>query len=238
MAKRIICMGICAALLASGALAESGGIQIIGEDALSGGSGIQIVGEDALSGGSGIQIVGEDARADDTGIQIIGEPEMEVVRIDDFQPGDVVPIEGYAKVELDPTCFTSKITTDGHYDPASDTWYRDASLEAGEGARYLRLDLQMWNLHAEPFDFMPEFGDVVCSFGDGYRFKGWVRQLRLIDNHVWIPYESGDTSEELETMGWGRFMIAVTLPDYAVESEEPLSVTFTIGENEFTYHHR
>ena len=51
-------------------------------------------------------------------------------------------------------------------------------------------------------------------------------------------YQQKDQSHAISPMYRGKYIIVVTLPNDVVKSKKPLSITFKIGDNEFTYHHR
>ena len=169
---------------------------------------------------------------DDTGIQMIGGPEddaAETVNLDDWKEGQTAEIPNFANITLVSVKFVDKIDYD--YFLGSGT----AAFESGTQAEYLRIRMQLLNTKKAAFNFLNEFGDVICMYGDGYQFGGWKRQEFLwLNNEDWYVYEEADQSHEIDSLYQGYFDVVVTLPNYVVESKEPLSVTFTIGESEFT----
>lgn len=81
-------------------------------------------------------------------------------------------------------------------------------------------------------------GDIICDYGDGYQFKGWYRQKESDTDAANDWYKDAQENYEIEPLYAGRYLVCVTLPNRVWTTEDPLSVTFTIGGNEFTYHHR
>lgn len=182
------------------------------------------------------------AMAEDTGIQIIGSPnaEVETVNLDDWKEGETAEIAGFGNFRLvscefvDTIPYTVYLGSFYHSDGEA-----DKSFESGSMAEYLRIRIHVLNTQKKAFDYYKVFGnDIVCTFGDGYQFGGWARQERKVNDRFWTMYESKDSSYEIGSLYIGYFDVVVTLPNYVVTSKEPLSVTFSIGENEFTIHVR
>lgn len=177
------------------------------------------------------------ALADDTGIQIIGGPEdtAETINMDDMKEGDTAQISGFGDITLVYTEFVDSIPTDVYIDSWS---YSDGtikeSIDSGSKADFLRIRLHILNTQKKSFDFKEVFGDVLCVFGDDYQFGGWVRQERKRADRFWTMYPDAEQSYSIDPLYEGYFDVVVTLPNYVVESKEPLSVTFSIGDNEFT----
>lgn len=177
------------------------------------------------------------AIAEDTGIQVIGgsEAEAETVNLDDWKEGDTAKISGFGDITLVSCGFTDTIP----YSVYLNTWSSDGeakeSFKSGSSADYLRIRIYILNTQKNPFDFYKVFGDeIICTFGDDYKFGGWARQERKEDDRFWVMYESYDSSYAINSLYDGYFDVVVTLPNYVVSSKEPLSVTFSIGDNEFT----
>lgn len=177
-----------------------------------------------------IMLTGVHACADDTGVMVIGGPESEAetVNLDDIQKDQTVKIAGFGDIKMS-WQFVDYIPT-GLYESGDVS----QSLESGLDAEYLCICINILNTQKTEVDFKSLFGDVVCTFGDGYQFAGWVRQERRVHDTYWTMCESADSHYAIASLYDGYFDVVVTLPNYVVESKEPLSVTFSIGDNEFT----
>ncbi len=176
------------------------------------------------------------AIAEDPGIQFISGPatEEDTVVLDNWKEGQTAKISGYADITLDSVAFVDQIETD-----VSSGWGNLIyDYNSGSTAEYLRIRIHILNTKKTPFNFLKGFGDVICDYGDGYQFGGWARQEWLYRDRHWVVYKTADDSYEINPLYDGYFDVIVTLPNYVVESKEPLSVTFSIGENEFTVHVR
>lgn len=169
--------------------------------------------------------------AEDTGIQIISGPlqEEETVNLDDWKVDETAVIPGFGEI----TFFYADVK-DGLYDfEDSGTYWK-----SGEEAEYLRLVIDILNTQTKAVDFYKLIGDVICTYereGQIYQFAGWYRQYASYNSY---PYRSKDNSFAIEPMYRGKYLIVVTLPNDAINGKGSLSVTFKIGDNEFTYHHR
>ncbi len=175
------------------------------------------------------------AFAEDTGVQVIGGTAMEVetVNLDDWKVGETAIIPGFGEITLLEVKFVDKILY--YYNPEAivpDYSYR--YFESGSQADYLRIELKILNTQKKSYDFLKSFGETICTFGDDYQFRGWARQERYIDRCGWTMYYDADSSYSIDMLYNGYYDVVVTLPNVVVSSKEPLSVTFTIGENEFT----
>lgn len=166
--------------------------------------------------------------ADDTGVQIIGGPELEaeIINMDDIKVNQLVGISGYADIRIDSAAFTDIILTDN--DPID--------FVSGDSADYFQIRVWLLNTKRESYDFYNDFGEVICDFGDGYQFGGWVRQVNLANRG--LTKRLADDHFKIDMLYEGMFDVVVTLPNHVVNSKEPLSITFTIGGSEFTYNVR
>ena len=178
------------------------------------------------------------AVAEDTGIQVIGGPEeaTETVNLDDWKEGDVAEISGFGNIQLVSFSFVDSIPYEVYI---NSSWNSDGatkeSFNSGSTADYLRIRIYILNTQKNAFDFYKVFGDeIICTFGDDYKFGGWARQERKVGDRFWVMYQNKDTSYAIGSLYDGYFDVVVTLPNYVVNSKEPLSVTFSIGDNEFT----
>lgn len=178
----------------------------------------------------------ESTLADGTGILLISRPEEEIdtINMDDMKIGNTAHIPGYGNITLLSSDFMDFIPTE----PTSHGFYNDGrgyeNLESGSQAEYLSLRLNILNTQKKPYNFAEDFCDVLCVFGDDYQFGGWSRQERKVDDKYWTMYPDSDQSDVIDPLYEGIYDIVITLPNYVVESKEPLSVTFSIGKNEFT----
>lgn len=168
------------------------------------------------------------AFAEDTGIQVIGGPSAEStpVSLDDMKIGKTAKIDGFGDVTI-----LSAEWRDEIYYARYEIW------DSGAEAEYLYLKLRILNTQKSARDYAQEIHDIVCDFGDGYQFGGWFRQ-RKDDTDNGYLYKDAKASYEISPLYAGQYGVIVTLPNIVMESKEPLSVTFHIGDNEFTYHHR
>lgn len=165
--------------------------------------------------------------AEDTGIQIIGGPEVpaETVNLDDWKPGQTVDIQGFGELTFVSAEFVNRI----------ENWSIDG-IQSGNEADYLRLIVEILNTQTTDVDFYKLIDSGVCSFDDTYQFGTWKRQyMNMTSDDV---YQQKDQSHAISPMYRGKYIIVVTLPNDVVKSKKPLSITFKIGDNEFTYHHR
>lgn len=176
------------------------------------------------------------AMASDTGIMIIGGPESaasDAVDLDDMKVNQTVDIDGFGEVTIVKADWADRLpnVSPGSYN----------SWEAGKEAKYLYIEIRILNTQKKAQNYHPMFGDIICDYGDGFQFKGWYRQKNSdVDDGSsdvrW--YKDAQENYEIEPLYAGRYLVCVTLPNRVWSTEDPLSVTFTIGENEFTYHHR
>lgn len=180
--------------------------------------------------------------AEDTGIQVIGAPavESEPVNLADWKEGETAKIPDFGDITLVSCEFVDtipyKVYLGSFY--GSDGEAKE-SFESGSMADYLRIRIKILNTQKKAFDYCKVLGDdIACTFGDGYQFGGWARQERKEDDRFWTMYQNKDSSYEIGSLYYGYFDVVVTLPNYVVNSKEPLSVTFSIGDNEFTIHVR
>lgn len=166
------------------------------------------------------------AMASDTGIMIIGGPDSaasDAVDLDDMKVNQAVDIDGFGEVTIVKADWFNHV-------PKSD-------FSSGDEAEYLCIEVRILNTQKKAQNYHPMFGDIICDYGDGFQFKGWYRQRKSdTDNSYW--YYNAQDNYEIDPLYAGRYLICVTLPNRVWTTEDPLSVTFTIGENEFTYHHR
>jgi len=172
------------------------------------------------------------AFAEDTGIQMIGGPafgEAETVNLDDMKVGKSVTIEGLGDVTI------YKVEWVSEFKCQDDSW-----LMSGAEAEYLKIDLRIINKTQNAINYHSLIDNVVCNLevdGNEYVFSGWHRQTSGDDNDA-RTYRDKDKSYDINPLYAGRYNICMTLPNIVVDSKEPLSVSFTIGTSEFTYHLR
>lgn len=169
--------------------------------------------------------------ASDTGIQMIGGPTVagneESVDLDNFKVGQVACIDGLGDVE-----FISAEWIDAFSAPEwTGNYYK-----SGDEAEYLRLTIRILNTNKKEKNYLTMINDVLCEYGDGYVFKGWVRQKNKDADNAQV-YDKAETSYDISPLYAGRYVICVTMPNLCVNSDEPLSVSFKIGSSEFTYIH-
>lgn len=169
------------------------------------------------------------ALAEDTGIQIIGgnDKPAEAVNLDNMKVGETAEIEGFGEVTITFADWKDKIDYNGGW----------SMWKSGAEAEYLYLKIRILNTQKKAQNYLNMFGDVVCEFDNGFQFAGWYRQ-RDKDTDDGYLYESSTDGYDISPLYAGQYGVIVTLPNYVVDSKAPLSVTFKIGENEFTYHHR
>ena len=173
------------------------------------------------------------ALAEDTGIQIIGGPEVaaEVVNLDDMKVGQVAKIEGLGEIQILSAEWIDE------FGMVNESGWRGGTYDSGPEAQYLRLNIRILNTNFTSKNYHAMFSDIICDYGDGYQFKGWYRQHEKDTEYAYV-FSDSKVSYDVSPLYAGRYMVCVTLPNVCVDSEEPLSITFKIGENEFTYHER
>lgn len=166
------------------------------------------------------------AWAEDTGIQIIGGPEIaaETVNLDDWKVGETANIAGFGEVTLVSADFVDKI------------YYSDYNyFNSGDEADYLKLKIEILNTQTVAVDYYKQIDSGICTFDDIYQFGAWKRQYENLNGY---PMYKKDDSFAVKSMYRGKYIVVVTLPNDVVTSKKNLSITFKIGDNEFTYHHR
>ena len=168
--------------------------------------------------------------AEDTGIQIIGGPETvaEAVNLDDWKVGQTVDISGFGEVTLVSADFVDEI-----YIRTNQIW--EERFASYSEAEYLRLVVEILNTQTVEVDFFKQIDNGICTFDDTYFFGTWKRQYESLNGY---PYGDKDRSFSINPMYRGKYIIVATLPNDVVKSKKPLSITFKIGDSEFTYHHR
>ncbi len=167
------------------------------------------------------------ALAEDTGIKIINGPEAaaETVNLDDWKVGQTVDIPGFGTISLNSAEFVNFINYSTYY-----------GFDSGSEADYLKLVIEILNTQTVETDFYKLIDSGICTYDEIYQFGTWKRQYRsLNDSNV---YEGKDDSYAVGPMYRGKYIVVVTLPNDVVSSKKPLSITFKIGDNECTYHHR
>ena len=184
------------------------------------------------------------------GIIILGGPEQsaEPVKLNDFKVGNTATLEGYAEVTFVKAEWAHKLQTynkNMYKSLDSKGWAHSTYVNSGTAAIYLRLYLDILNLHMEPYDFYGDITDVVCTYDEDYRFGGWVRQQRLVTSESYGTVYSVDTllneavGVDVAMLYRGQYSILVTLPNdvyqRAMKEGKSLRVDFKIGENEVTY---
>lgn len=154
------------------------------------------------------------AFADDMGIQIIGGPEIETeaVNLDDFKLHDLIEIDGYGEVEL---------------------------VEVRWGRGRLVLFFDILNTQLVPHSFQEDFGNVVCTYDEVYQFGGWIK-MGFVDGWGDREYHTDSrTAGDTGSMYRELVVVGVTLPEDVIkrvdERGKPLTLTFTMDNNEVTY---
>ena len=109
-------------------------------------------------------------------------------------------------------------------------------FESGNEADYLMLVIEILNTQTVDVNIHRLIDSGVCIYDDTYQFGTWMRQYKVLDRIC--LYKQKDDSHDISPMYRGKYAVVATLPNDVVNGQKPLSVTFKIGENEFTYHHR
>ena len=177
---------------------------------------------------AGLFLIGACAMAEDTGVVMITSPDAageEAVNLDDVKAGDQISVPGYGNITIVSAEFCDKIANDG------------SSYSSGTEAEYFRIRFRILNTQKKPVNFRETLGEVTCDYGDGYQFGGWARQETKGDGSGKL-YKNEADAYEVDVLYEGYFDVVVTLPNFVVESKEPLSVTFHLGESELTYNVR
>ena len=165
--------------------------------------------------------------AEDTGIQIICGPEApaETVNLDDWKPGQTADIQGFGELTFVSAEFVNRI----------ENWSMDGIQSGGE-ADYLRLIVEILNTQTSEVDFYKLIDSGICTYDEIYQFGTWKRQYRSLNSDD--VFQTKDESYSISPLYRGKYIIVATLPNDVVKSKKPLSITFKIGDSEFTYHHR
>lgn len=167
------------------------------------------------------------------GIQMIGGGNTSSVvendvDLDNMKVNKTAKIEGFGEVTIIEAGWSDSLMYTNSYGNAY-------SWNSGAEADYLFLNVRILNTQKEAKEFLAEFGDVICDYGDGYQFKGWIRQFKKDTDKAHV-FEKDTEKYEISPLYAGRYLVVVTLPNIVKESEkEPLSVTFKLGDNDFTY---
>ena len=167
------------------------------------------------------------ALAEDIGIQIIGGPEaeQETVCLDDFKVGDTAVIDGYGEIGFVNARWTDFINGQGQN-----------SYNAQKGAIYLQLQFDILNTHRGQYNYYDDFSEIICTYDSDYQFGGWLREHVNNSEDVLLWEEEGSP---VDMMYRGKYSVVVTLPmdvyTRVTEEGKPLTVSFKLGENEFTY---
>lgn len=115
------------------------------------------------------------------------------------------------------------------------------NFESGYDGEYLRISLRITNTTSYPIDYLPLIDNIICEYGSGYytvEYEGWSRQ-RLIDAlDNGMVYHDWNTSFPIYPYETGRYVICVTLPSNVVDTRVPLTVSFDLGPNMFSYYVR
>ncbi len=147
-----------------------------------------------------------------------------------IRSGETVVIDDYCEVSVYGTewgeKFGKKNGSLGIY-----TYEYNAPLDAV----YFVIGVKVLNTMKKAHNFRNDFGDVVCSYGDGYAFAGFVEEYSETENGLTMAKGRG-VSTDVDPLYEKKFYVAVTLPKVVQDRvNEPLSVSFKLGGNEFLY---
>ena len=168
------------------------------------------------------------AMASAEGVIILAKPETqkETVNFDDIKDGQTVVIDGFGEITFNDKGWQDNC---GLYSTYGDP-YR---YKSGPETEYYVLRVDILNTQYEAANFEKTFGAVTCNYGNGYVFGGFHKQTDA--------YQSGrmdngtDQSWATGVLRGSSYLIIVQLPNAVKDrTNEPLSITFTINENEFT----
>lgn len=187
--------------------------------------------------------MGQICYADDTGIMIIGgnDGEAQTVNLDDFKVGDTAEIDGYGEVCLSFTDWCNRI---GKYSSSTYYYYGwggEDYYEADSEAKYLLLWVHILNTGKASHDFYKDFNEIICTYDDEYQFGGWVRQfVEIKDNgESMLVLNNTEGSTPVGMLYSSNYGVVITLPlavyNGVTKEGKPLTVSFKLGENEFTY---
>ncbi len=166
---------------------------------------------------------------------ILESPEMhldESVDLSDIKDGQTVVIDGYGELTFYDDGWNDKY---GFYStPGIFVRY-----SASNTSEYYVIRVRILNTKREAYNFREDFGDVVCSFGDDYKFGGFVEELSYRYDDYSSEYNMQDgtgLSTEVDSLYQRDYAVIVTLPNVVKERDtEPLSITFTINGDEVTF---
>ena len=171
--------------------------------------------------------------ADDTGIQIIGGSGFETpeyIYMDDWKVDQTVVIPSFGEVTL----VSAKVMDIIKSGQTTVDWF-----PSGDEADYISLVIDILNTQTVPVDFYKMFGKGKCTFerdGLTYEFGLWYRQFRSYTSQY--VFYNKDDSYGISPMYRGLYLVNVTLPNDIINSKDPLSISFNIGNNEFTHYLR
>lgn len=163
------------------------------------------------------------------GVTILSTPQQQIeaepVDMSDVKLGQEIEIEGYGVIKIVSCEWVDRF---GHY--WGDEW------KSGDEAQYLRLVVEILNTQYVNASYIDNTS-VMAAFGDGYEFGGWRRQYKSLTSDK--AFERDTDKYEIAPLYKGKYAFIVTLPNFVVDSKDPLSITVQLtDEIVLTYHVR
>lgn len=163
------------------------------------------------------------------GVVILNSPQQQIdvepVDLSDVKLGQEIDIEGYGVIKVVSCEWVDYVTYS-----YSRRW------QSGDEAQYLLMVVEILNTQYVNASFIDNTS-VMAAFGNGYEFGGWKRQYEsLTSDRV---FENENSKYEIAPLYKGKYAFMVTLPNFVVESREPLSITVQLtDEIVLTYNFR
>ncbi len=175
------------------------------------------------------------------GVIVLETPEskmQDIIDLSDIKNGQTLVINGYGEITFFDEGWHNEygfFNVPGYNSRA----YRYTATNTSE---YYVLRVRILNTKYSAYNFQKDFSNVECRYGEGYKFGGVIEELSYRDSDFNSEFnmEYGtELSTDVLPLYQRDYAIIVTLPDVVKErTAEPLSISFTIGENEFTFNVR
>lgn len=167
-------------------------------------------------------------------IIILESPEKknyEPINMDDIKTGQTVFIDGYGEITI-----VMSDWAEAFGKSSGGLGVYTAEFTSPNDAVYYVIKVKILNTMIKPYNFRHDFGDVVCSFGEEYKFDGFVEELSYANGDDLTMAKGRGQATDIDPLYEGDYYVAVALPKTVkARTNGSLSITFSIGENVFTY---
>lgn len=100
---------------------------------------------------------------------------------------------------------------------------------------YFVIGVKVLNTMMEAHNFRNDFGDVICTYGDGYSFAGFVEEYSETEYGLTMAKGRG-VSTDVDPLYEKKFYVAVNLPKTVQDRvNEQLIISFSLGGTTFIY---